>query len=74
MLSKYHPCGTVAIMPEHKGGVVDERFRVYRVEGLRVVDASIFPMIPRGNLQTLVYAVAERAANFVKDDAQFGEL
>lgn len=64
--SEYHPAGTCAMLPRDKGGVVDEQFRVYGVDGLRVVDASVFLMMPRGNLQTLVYAVAERAADFVK--------
>lgn len=66
--SEYHPCGTAAMSPKDKGGVVDERLRVYGVDGLRVVDASIFPLIPRANLQTLVYAVAERAAEFTRED------
>ncbi|KAK1513429.1 GMC oxidoreductase [Colletotrichum costaricense] len=69
MQSEYHPCGTCAMLPRSKGGVVDERFRVYGVKGLRVVDASIFPLIPRANIQSLVYAVAERAADFIKEDA-----
>lgn len=63
-----HPCGTCAMLPQEKGGVVDERFKVYGVQKLRVVDASIFPLIPRGNLQSCVYAVAERAADFIKQD------
>ncbi|KAK4504458.1 hypothetical protein PRZ48_005374 [Zasmidium cellare] len=66
--SEYHPCGTAAMLPSDKGGVVDEKFRVYGVDGLRVVDASIFPLIPRANLQTLVYAVAERGAEFLKEE------
>ena len=63
-----HPAGTCAMLPEEHGGVVDARFRVYGVKALRVVDASIFPLVPRGNLQTCVYAVAERAADFIKED------
>ena len=63
-----HPSGTCAMLPREHGGVVDERFRVYGVNRLRVVDASVFPLVPRGNLQTCVYAVAERAADFVKED------
>lgn len=66
-----HPCGTCALLPEDQGGVVDERFRVCGVRSLRDVDASIFPLIPCGNLQTCVYAVAERAADFIKQDGQF---
>ncbi|KAK1572861.1 GMC oxidoreductase [Colletotrichum navitas] len=69
MQSEYHPCGTCAMSPMAKGGVVDERFKVYGVRNLRVVDASVFPLIPRANIQSLVYAVAERAADFIKQDA-----
>ncbi|KAF9875069.1 putative GMC oxidoreductase [Colletotrichum karsti] len=64
--SEYHPCGTCAMMPKDKEGVVDEKFRVYGVRNLRVVDASVFPLIPRANIQSLVYAVAERAADIIK--------
>lgn len=67
--SEFHPCGTCAMLPGKDGGVVDDRFRVYGVDGLRVVDASVFPLIPRANLQSLVYAVAERAAVFIKEDS-----
>ncbi|EXF83835.1 GMC oxidoreductase [Colletotrichum fioriniae PJ7] len=69
MQSEYHPCGTCAMLPRSKGGMVDERFRVYGVKGLRVVDASILPLIPRANIQSVVYAVAERAVDFIKEDA-----
>lgn len=64
----YHPVGTCAMLPENKRGVVDTRLRVYGVGGLRVVDASVFPMIPRGNTVSTVYAVAERAADLIKED------
>lgn len=64
----YHPCGTCSMMPREDGGVVDSQLRVYGVKGLRVVDASIFPLIPRGNIQTSVYAVAEKAADMIKAD------
>ena len=48
---------------------MDANFKVYGAENLRVVDASVFPLLPRGNLQTLVYALAERAADWIKEDA-----
>lgn len=63
----YHPCGTCSMMPQEDGGVVDSELRVYGVKGLRVVDASVFPLIPRGNIQSSVYAVAEKAADIIKD-------
>jgi len=62
----YHPVGTCAMLPLQEGGVVDNKLRVYGVTGLRVVDASIFPLIPQGNPQTLVYAVAEKASDLIK--------
>ncbi len=49
-----------------RGGVVDEQLRVYGVKGLRVVDASVFPLVLQSNLQTLVYAVAERAGDVIR--------
>jgi choline dehydrogenase len=66
--SEFHPIGTCAMLPRDKGGVVDEKLRVYGAKGLRVVDASVFPLLPRANLQTLVYAVAERAAEWILED------
>ncbi|KAJ5605489.1 CAZyme family AA3 [Penicillium lagena] len=65
ILAHYHVCGTAAMMPREKGGVVDSRLKVYGTKNLRVVDASIFPLIPRGNIQTTVYAVAEKAADII---------
>jgi choline dehydrogenase-like flavoprotein len=38
---------------------------VYGVRGLRVVDASFFPLVPVGNIQSVVYAAAEKAADVV---------
>jgi len=64
--SAYHSCGTAAMLPREKGGVVDEKLIVYGTNNLRIVDASIFPVIPRGNIQSTVYAVAEKAADIIK--------
>lgn len=62
----YHVCGTAAMMPREVGGVVDSELSVYGVEGLTVVDASVIPLIPRGNIQMTVFAVAEKAADILK--------
>ncbi|KAI1451435.1 putative GMC oxidoreductase [Annulohypoxylon moriforme] len=67
----YHVCGTAAMLPRESGGVVDSKLRVYGVDGLRIVDASVFPLIPRGNIQSSVYAVAERAADIIKTSEEY---
>ncbi|CAG8952559.1 hypothetical protein HYFRA_00009665 [Hymenoscyphus fraxineus] len=64
-LSIYHPVGTCSMLPENAGGVVDAELKVYGVKGVRVVDASIMPIIPSTHLQTAVYGIAERAAELV---------
>ena len=65
----YHPSGTCAIGAGDDGdAVVDPRTRVMGVEGLRVVDASVMPSIPRGNTNLPVMMVAERAAALILED------
>lgn len=65
-ISNNHPVGTCCMSPRGKGGVVDAKLKVYGVEGLRVVDSSIMPIITQANTQTTVYAVAEKAAELIK--------
>ena len=72
LTSEYHPVGTCSMMPESEGGVVDTKLKVYGIANLRVVDASIFPLEIRNNLQTSVYAVAEKAADIIKSDWKEG--
>lgn len=67
-ISVFHVAGSCAMRPRDQGGVVDERLRVYGTKRLRIVDASIFPLEPVGNIQSTVYAVAERAADLIKQD------
>ncbi|KAI0456726.1 choline dehydrogenase [Xylaria acuta] len=66
--TSYHPSCTCAMMPEELGGVVNDRLVVHGTKNLRVIDASIFPMIPLGNIQATVYAVAERASDWIKEE------
>lgn len=61
----YHPLGTCAMLPKEDGGVVDSQLQVYGVKGLRVVDASVIPMIISAHIQTAVYGIAERAAEMI---------
>ncbi|MEV0977334.1 GMC family oxidoreductase N-terminal domain-containing protein [Streptomyces sp. NPDC049915] len=53
----FHPTSTCAI-----GEVVDPELRVFGVPGLRVVDASVFPTVPRGNTNAPTIMAAEKAA------------
>jgi choline dehydrogenase-like flavoprotein len=67
-LSIYHPLGTAALLPEKDGGVVSSELKVYGTRGLRAVDASIIPLLPSAHIQTLVYGIAERAAEMIIKD------
>jgi len=57
-----HPTSTCSMLKRELGGVVDSKLRVYGVKGLRVVDASIFPMAVAGHTSSTVYAVAEKVS------------
>ena len=57
-----HPTSSCAMMKRELGGVVDSELKVYGVNGLRIVDASIFPMAVAGHTSSTVYAVAEKVS------------
>ncbi len=61
----YHPCGTNRMGADEKS-VVDTDLRVRGVDGLRVVDASVFPLVPSSNIHPAVLMLAEKAADIVK--------
>ncbi|KFZ07713.1 hypothetical protein V502_09819 [Pseudogymnoascus sp. VKM F-4520 (FW-2644)] len=69
VLSMFHLSGTCAMLPREDGGVVDSKLKVYGTSNVRVVDASLFPLEPRGNIQATVFAVAEKAADIIKQSA-----
>ena len=66
MITVHHPAGTCRMGAEDDSrAVVGPDFKVHGVEGLRVVDASVFPEIPNGNINAAVVMVAERAADMI---------
>jgi len=71
VVSGYHPAGTCAMggdVAKSASGydsVVDAQLRVRGLAGLRVVDASVLPTLPRGNTNAPVIAIAERAADLI---------
>ncbi len=63
--SAYHPSCSCK-MGNDESAVVDSEARVRGIEGLRVVDSSVFPVIPNGNLNSPTIMLAERAADLIK--------
>ncbi|KAI0321917.1 GMC oxidoreductase [Amylostereum chailletii] len=62
----HHTSSSCSMLPKDKGGVVDNELKVYGTKGLRVVDLSVVPLIPSAHTQSIVYAVAEQAADIIK--------
>ena len=60
--TEFHPSGTCAMLPRELGGVVDEDLKVYGIDRLRVIDASIIPTLPGANTCQTVYAIAEKVS------------
>jgi choline dehydrogenase len=61
----FHPCGTARMGGDDRA-VLDPELRVRGVEGLRVADASAFPLIPSPNIQPAALMVGERCAEFLR--------
>jgi choline dehydrogenase-like flavoprotein len=59
----FHPTSTCRI-----GAVVDEELKVKGLSGLRVIDASVMPAVPSGNINAAVIAIAEKGADLVKQE------
>ena len=64
--SAYHPCGTARMgRRDDPAAVVDPEARVIGVDGLRLADSSVFPLIPNGNLNAPSIMVGEKAADHI---------
>lgn len=70
LTTDWHPVGTCAMggYAGKEGGVVDARLRVYGVQRLRVIDASVMPLQISAHLQATVYAIAEKGAAMILED------
>lgn len=61
-----HPLGTASMMARELGGVVSPKLKVYGTANVRVVDASVVPTQISGHLTATIYAIAERASEFIR--------
>ncbi|KAL0940464.1 Pyranose dehydrogenase 1-like protein 2 [Colletotrichum truncatum] len=67
-IPNWHASGTNQMLPLEDGGVVDPRLRVYGVDGLRVVDCSIIPILPDVNIVASVFMIGEKGAEMIRED------
>ncbi len=66
--ANYHAIGTASMMRKDLGGVVDNKAKVYGVNGLRVIDGSIVPTQISSHVMTVFYAMALKIADSVLED------
>ncbi|EKJ68364.1 hypothetical protein FPSE_11372 [Fusarium pseudograminearum CS3096] len=67
-IPNWHASGTNQMLPEADGGVVDSRLRVYGIDGLRIIDCSIIPVLPDVNIVGPVFMIGEKGAELIRED------
>ena len=66
----FHPSGTCRMGPDPAAAVVDSRLRVHGLQGLRVIDLSIYPTIISGNTNASAMMIGAKGAAMILEDAQ----
>ncbi|RDW65169.1 hypothetical protein BP5796_09861 [Coleophoma crateriformis] len=66
--SVWHNIATLSCMKEELGGAVDNRLKVYGIDNVRAIDASVLPVQLSAHLSSSLYGIALKAANMIKQD------
>lgn len=72
-INSFHPCCTTRMgNASNPLAVVDARLRVLGVQRLRVVDASVMPVVPNANINAATFMLGERGSDLIRADNQLG--
>ncbi|KZT25856.1 GMC oxidoreductase [Neolentinus lepideus HHB14362 ss-1] len=69
--STWHTCGSLSMLPLESGGVVDPQLKVWGTSNIRVADLSVAPLQVASHTQALVYSIAEKAADIIKNGSNY---